>query len=64
MRVQRVERVATDPKLRTDQLLAAFSGNSTPGVVVGIVQDGKLAFTRAYGMANLSHNIPFGVGTI
>src|SRR5688572_17702029 len=64
LKVSRVEKVARDPKLRVDQLLALFAGSTTPGVVVGVVQDGKLAFTRAYGMANLSHAVPFTAGTI
>ncbi len=64
LRVLRTERVATDPKRRVDQLLMPFSDEDTPGAVVGVVEDGKLSFTRAYGMANLSHEIKFNVGTI
>lgn len=64
IRVLRVEPVATNPERRVDQLLTAYAGDDTPGAVVGVVTDGRLRFTRAYGMANLSHGIPFEVGTI
>jgi CubicO group peptidase (beta-lactamase class C family) len=64
IRVLRVEPVATDPAGRVDQMMVPFSGDGTPGVVVGVVQDGELSFARAYGMANLDHGVPFDVGTI
>lgn len=32
--------------------------DSTPGLVVGIVKDGKLIFTKAYGLGNMAYNIP------
>ncbi len=59
----RVERAATNPAGKVDQMMAAFSGPATPGVVVGVVVGGELVFARAYGMANLEHGIPFGVET-
>lgn len=64
IRVLRIEPVATSPERRVDQLLMGFAGDGTPGAVVGVVSDGRLRFTRAYGMANLSHGIKFGVGTV
>jgi CubicO group peptidase (beta-lactamase class C family) len=64
IQVLKVEPVATDPAGRVDQMMIPFSGDNTPGVVVGVVQDGALRFARAYGMANLDHGVPFDVGTI
>jgi len=58
------EAVATGPDDRVDQLLAPFSGDDTPGALVGVVVDGTLRFCRAYGMANLPHGIPFETSTI
>lgn len=63
VRLLRVEPVATDPEDRVDQLMAAFSGDDTPGVVVGVVDRGEVVFQRAYGMANLEHGVPFRVDT-
>jgi len=62
--VVRTEPVATNPEKRVDQLLLGFTGDATPGTAVGVVNRGRLRFARAYGMANLSHGIPFKVGTI
>ncbi len=62
--VNRVERVATDPDDRVDQLMSSFADASTPGAVVGVMQAGEMEFVRAYGAANLEHGIPFEVGTI
>jgi CubicO group peptidase (beta-lactamase class C family) len=59
----RVERAATSPAGKVDQMMAGFSGSGTPGVVVGVVDKGKLVFARGYGMANLEHGIPFTVET-
>jgi CubicO group peptidase (beta-lactamase class C family) len=64
LRIMRAERVATDAPRRVDQILMPFDDPETPGAVIGVVQDGKLVFTRAYGMANLPHQIAFDTGTI
>ena len=64
IRLLHLEAVATDPAARVDQLMRPFTGDDRPGVVVGVVVDGSLRFSRAYGMANLDHGIPFRVGTI
>nr|WP_297782768.1 serine hydrolase domain-containing protein [uncultured Allomuricauda sp.] len=32
--------------------------DSTPGLVVGIVKDGKLIFTKGYGLGNMAYNVP------
>jgi CubicO group peptidase (beta-lactamase class C family) len=61
--LQRVEPVATTPEGRTDQTMAMF-GDDTPGAVIAVVRNGQLVFARGYGMANLSHDVPFTVGTV
>jgi len=57
------ERIATDPEERANQLFIPFSGDSVPGGVAGVIRDGELVFAKAYGMADLTHDIPFTVGT-
>jgi CubicO group peptidase (beta-lactamase class C family) len=51
------------PADRVDRLLADYSGPETPGAVVAVVRNGAVAFQRAYGMANLSHGVPFALDT-
>lgn len=62
VRIDRVEPVAVDPDERVDQLMAPFAGG-VPGGVVGVVHDGALVFARGYGMANLTHHVPFTATT-
>lgn len=62
LRVDRVEPVATDPAERVGQLMAPFAGDE-PGGVVGVVREGELVFARGYGMANLTHDVPFTAET-
>jgi len=58
-----VEHIAADPEKRADQLFLPFSGDSVPGGVAGVIRDGELLFARAYGMADLTYQIPFTVST-
>ena len=64
IRLVRSERVAENPEKRLDQMMMAYDGDDRPGGVVGVVDDGELDVVRAYGMANLSHGIPWERGTI
>ena len=61
--VDRVEAIATEPTAVVDQLMSAFDRDASPGVVVGVVRDGELVFSKAYGMANLTYDVPFRVDT-
>ncbi len=55
----RHEPVATDPEQLVDQVMARFDGDHTPGAAVQVWRDGSTLFSRAYGMADLTHGIPF-----
>ncbi len=59
-----VEAIATDPEKRIDQLFIPYSGDDVPGGVIGVMKDGKLIFSKAYGMANLTYGIPFTTSTL
>ncbi|MCO4822407.1 MAG: beta-lactamase family protein, partial [Flavobacteriaceae bacterium] len=58
IKINAVEAIATEPSQRVDQLLSYYSGNE-PGAVVGVFKDGKLTFSKAYGKANLTHDLDF-----
>ncbi len=62
VRLDRVEPVAVDADERVDQLMAPYTGD-VPGGVVGVVREGELVFARGYGMANLTHHVPFSTAT-
>lgn len=43
---------------KIDSLFANYSNNKSPGAVVGIMVNDSLVLIKAYGIANLEHNIP------
>ncbi|MBR9920655.1 MAG: beta-lactamase family protein [Bacteroidetes bacterium] len=57
--IKKAEPVETDPDARVDQMFSPYDNADTPGAVIGIIENGKLSFSRSYGMANLTHAIPF-----
>jgi CubicO group peptidase (beta-lactamase class C family) len=60
--IHRIEDIADDPEDRVDQLMIAYDDDETPGAIVGVVEDGRLVFEKAYGMANLTWDVPFDEG--
>lgn len=52
---------STEQKL--DTLFKGYN-NSTPGIAVTILKDGKPIFKKAYGMANLEFRVPFSHNTL
>ena len=43
---------------KIDSLIPSRVKDSTPGLVVGIVKDGKLIFNKGYGLGNMAYKIP------
>jgi CubicO group peptidase (beta-lactamase class C family) len=43
---------------KVDAVFAAYDKPDSPGCALGVVREGKLAYTRGYGMANLEYGIP------
>ena len=41
-----------------DAMVPAGVNDTTPGLVVGIVKNGELIFSKGYGLANISYGIP------
>ena len=55
----RHESVATDPKKLTDQMMARFDADHSPGAAVRVWRDGRTLYSKTYGMANLTYGVPF-----
>jgi len=64
VRVQltRSEPVASTPEGKVDQAAAQLY-KDTPGAVVGVIKEGKLAFVKGYGAADLTYEMPFTAET-
>ena len=45
---------------KVDAIFARYDKPDSPGCALGVIKDGKLVYTRGYGMANLENNIPNG----
>ncbi|MEA3461152.1 MAG: serine hydrolase domain-containing protein, partial [Bacteroidota bacterium] len=58
-----VEHVADSPEKRANQLFCAYSEEGVPGGVVGVIYRGEVVFSKAYGLANLTHDLPYKVST-
>ncbi len=56
--IKSAEPIATDQEKRVDQIMSFYSGDA-PGAVVGVMQEGQMIFTKAYGKANLTHDLDF-----
>lgn len=60
--VSQVEPVATTPAGRVQQLMAGLDP-AGPGAFAVFVRDGKAVYQEAWGLANLTHRIPFTLET-
>lgn len=49
---------ATNPRKLVDQMMTPFSADDVPGAAISILKEGKVAFAKGYGMANLTYDIP------
>jgi len=58
-----LEPIAEEPDKRVDQLMILFDNTDKPGAAVAVIKEGKTIFSRAYGMANLTYDIPFTAET-
>ncbi len=60
--IDKVEPIAVDPDHRVDQLLSFYS-NGSPGAVIAVIDHGEVVFSKAYGKANLTHDVDFTLNT-
>ena len=48
----------TELTIQVDELFAEWDGETSPGAVVGIFMDGRIIYSKGYGVANLDYDIP------
>jgi CubicO group peptidase (beta-lactamase class C family) len=51
------------PERQIDALFAPWNRPGTPGAVVGVIRDGKVLFTKRYGMADVERGVPMTPAT-
>lgn len=56
----------TEPNIAAaiDKIFAGYDKTTTPGCALGVWKDGKIIYTRGYGMANLEYNVPITADTV
>jgi CubicO group peptidase (beta-lactamase class C family) len=57
-------REGNDIQKQVDDLFAKWDKPDSPGCALGVIKDGKLIYSRGYGMANLEHAIPISGTTV
>ena len=57
-------RSTTDAAARVDSIFARWNTKTTPGCAVGVSRDGRSILERAYGMADLEHDVAATPATI
>lgn len=63
LEIKVVEPIASTPSARVDQLMTPYKGRMVPGAAVMVMKDGAIIFQEAYGMANLTYDVPFETDT-
>jgi CubicO group peptidase (beta-lactamase class C family) len=63
IQIYQLEARSDDPETLADQLMFAYSRPDGPGGAVRVWRDGRTVFSRAYGLADLTHGIPFDTRT-
>jgi CubicO group peptidase (beta-lactamase class C family) len=53
----------TTPEQTAEELIKPWDNEHDPGGVVLVMRGGEIIYQKAFGMANLSHGIPFEAGT-
>ena len=63
IRILQLEARSEDPERLADQLMAPYDRPGGPGGAVRVWRDGKTVFSRTYGLADLTFDIPFEAET-
>jgi CubicO group peptidase (beta-lactamase class C family) len=50
--------ISSESEAEIDKLFKAWDNKNSPGAAVGVVRDGRLIFSKGYGMADLEHDVP------
>lgn len=58
------ENMAPSTIEQVDRLFEKWDKPNTPGAVLAILKDGKIIYSRGYGMANLEESVPNAPSTV
>lgn len=52
------------PAARVDSIFARFDRDDSPGCALGVYRDGRIVYSRGYGMADLERRVPISSKTV
>jgi len=64
IRILKTAPVAKTPEGRIDQIMAPWDNRDAPGASVAVAKDGKIIFSKGYGLANLEYGIKNSPDTV
>lgn len=64
LRIIRVAPAAKTPEGRIEQIMAPWESDKAPGASVAVAKDGKIVFSKGYGLANLEYGIRNAPATV
>ncbi len=66
LKAQKIEPITVTKSIQNkiDSIFKKYNNLNTPGLSVGFMQNGKLLFSKGYGMADLEHNIPVNTSSV
>ena len=62
--VLRPATAADPPAAKIDEVFAEYAKPDSPGCALGVYKDGRIAYSRGYGMASLEHGLPITSKTV
>lgn len=51
-------------RAKVDAVFSEYARADSPGCALGVFRDGRIAYAKGYGMANLELDVPIGPGTV
>lgn len=54
----------SDPAAKVDEIFAEWRSQESPGCTVAVAENGRTLLSRAYGMADLEHDVPITASTV
>ncbi|MEO7966449.1 MAG: serine hydrolase, partial [Gemmatimonadaceae bacterium] len=61
--IQAQERLSAQATAGIDSLFTTYAHSGSPGCAVGVYQNGATVFSRGYGFANLTYDVPITPAT-
>ncbi len=59
-----IAQLSSEKKQQIDNLFSEWNRENSPGCALGLIQNGKLIYTKGYGMASLENRVPINSNSV